>query len=74
MHSLLEKISNSETLKPVLPFQFVSGGREGSRMKLTSFVSQASANFCDSTFSSLPFLCVIFCQLNSELLLNFLSN
>ena len=50
MHSLLEKISNSGTLKLVLRFPFVSGGREGGgglRMKLTFFVSQASANFCD---------------------------
>ena len=47
MHSLLEKISNSGTLKLVLRFMFVSGGREGLRMKLTLFVSQASANFCD---------------------------
>ena len=29
MHSLLEKISNSGTLKPVLRFPFVSRGREG---------------------------------------------
>ena len=47
MHSLLEKISNSEMLKPVLRFPFVSRGREGLRMKLTLFVSQASANLCD---------------------------
>ena len=47
MHSLLEKLSNSGTLKPVLRFLFVSGGREGLRMKLKIFVSQASANFCD---------------------------
>ena len=29
MHSLLEKISNSGTWKPVLRFPFVSRGREG---------------------------------------------
>ena len=52
MHYLLEKISNSGTLKPVLRFPFVSRGRKGLRMKLTFLVSQASANFCDSPLVS----------------------
>ena len=55
MHSLLEKIPNSGMLKPFLRFPFISqgggGGREGLRMKLTVFVSEASANFCDGPLS-----------------------
>ena len=60
MHSLLEKISNSGTLKPVLRFPFVSRRREGLRMKLTFFVSQASENFCDGPLIQEYFGCMLF--------------
>ena len=55
MHSLLEKISNSGTLKPVFAISVRFKGEGGGlRMKLTFFVSQASANFCDGPLAVDP--------------------
>ena len=53
MHSLLEKISNSGTLKPVLQFPFVSRGREGVENETNVL---RFACFCELLRRFLPFL------------------
>ena len=50
MHSLLEKISNSGSLKPVLRFPFVSRGREG--VENETYVLRF-ASFCE-LFATAP--------------------